>query len=446
MRSRAHPSRKVNACRFHIGRVRRLRRRALAGAGNRAPSCQSSAITGRCGSDDGRSTASRTKVTPSGSAASARIRQTGTAAELNACACGSSGIGSLLAMASARCAMNMSICSGVVPGHRQQDLARRGGEVDAGLTRIDGEIVGEPRGEPGRHRENSLQLAHRRERAVGRDVLLAGRGVLVRLRAVGAREIVRIPPVLDLLGERLRGRASSPPTFCSRPFSSGSVAMLRSMRAASSIAVAVIVVSPSSTCGPDRRASTRRAMCAAGRARRRRARPRRPPIARACATDSAFRAESASECMLNAKPLAMTVSITVSQSAATSAMPSSRISMHSHAAAALRVVGGAARLRRAPRLDDERRPRGALLRLHVDPDQQRQALRSSQRSRHDGASESAAPGSRPKYAIFSSAMPSASTECSTFWNSGLCVACGSGSRRSTTSCVRSSTRASASRK
>ena len=110
--------------------------------------------------------------------------------------------------------------------------------------------------------------------------------------------------------------------------------------------------------------------------------------ARACASDTALRAASASLRMLNAKPLASTVSSTVSHSASTSAMPDCALRrsrdrraivamlIRARAALAARDVPRAASgFGRLARLDVERRPRRALLRRDVDADQQRQPLR-----------------------------------------------------------------------
>ena len=62
-------------------------------AADRDGSSQASAIRGRSASGDGRSTASRTKVTPSGSVTCARMRQTGIGPLTYACAGGNGGAG-----------------------------------------------------------------------------------------------------------------------------------------------------------------------------------------------------------------------------------------------------------------------------------------------------------------------------------------------------------------
>src|SRR6185312_17490632 len=89
-------------------------------AADRDGSSQASVIRGRVASDEGRSTASRTKVTPSGSVASARIRQTWIGPLMYAWAGGNAGTGSPAASASARCWMYASTVSGVAFGNARR--------------------------------------------------------------------------------------------------------------------------------------------------------------------------------------------------------------------------------------------------------------------------------------------------------------------------------------
>ena len=61
--------------------------------------------------------------------------------------------------------------------------------------------------------------------------VLPGGAVVGFLGAVGALQVVGVAPVEDRGEHACRPQTgSSPPTFCSRPFSSGSLAVLRSMR------------------------------------------------------------------------------------------------------------------------------------------------------------------------------------------------------------------------
>src|SRR5262245_52041613 len=95
---------------------------AGAGRGIGAPSVHKSAISGRRGSGVGRTTASRTKVTPSDMVACARILQAGTAEPPKPAAAGNGGMVSLFAWASVRAAIYVSTISGVVLGIASRTL------------------------------------------------------------------------------------------------------------------------------------------------------------------------------------------------------------------------------------------------------------------------------------------------------------------------------------
>ena len=150
------------------------------------------------------------------------------------CAGGNGGIGSRFLSASSRAAMKVSTCSGVATGMARRASRRGRRQVDAGLPRVDGEARRKSRHERRRNAEDALQLADAFERRIGRHVFRACRLIVRRLGAVGPAQIVGIAPVEIASSVRCAVSASSPPTFCSSPLSSGSAAELTSMRALSS--------------------------------------------------------------------------------------------------------------------------------------------------------------------------------------------------------------------
>ena len=171
-------------------------------AADRDGSSHASAISGRSASGDGRRTASRAKVTPSGSVASARIRQIGTGPLPKACAGGNGGTGSL--SASASCALRdegVDTLGGCVR-QREQHAAPGGGGIDARLARIDGDRRRDAVVHVRRHAQHARHLADRLERRIGRPVLEVRGPVLGQLGTVGPAQVVGIAPVVDRVDER----------------------------------------------------------------------------------------------------------------------------------------------------------------------------------------------------------------------------------------------------
>ena len=100
------------------------------------PSRQFNVSRGRRASPDGRTTASRTNVTPSGAVAAARMCHTGTAPATKFAAGGNGGTGSLAARASSRCARYASTSSGVAVGSASSTSRGRERGLIARLPRV----------------------------------------------------------------------------------------------------------------------------------------------------------------------------------------------------------------------------------------------------------------------------------------------------------------------
>ena len=206
-------------------------------------------------------------------------------------------------------------------GQRQQHVARRRRRIDARLARMHGQAVRHARVDRGRDAHHARQLGDGFERRVGGLVLEAGRAVVGLLRAVGALQVVRVAPVLDRVGDvrgQVRVRAADvDEETAQQHFVRGVEVDLRGLVRARSRRARC---RRPSTCATRRRAST----CPACSARdsSNTVRSIAPSAAaRACASEIMLRAASASLRIENAKPLAITVSMTVSHSARMSAMP-----------------------------------------------------------------------------------------------------------------------------
>ena len=286
---------------------------------------------------------------------------------------------------------------------REQHVARRRARVDAGLARMHGQAVGDAREDRGRDAQHARDLAHGLERRVRRLLLQAGATGNRRSSApLGRRKLVGIAPV-D--GSRRRCAPRCPGPRRRRCSSESAQQRLRRgvdvdarglVDGARPVSVDVAVLPRVRDARP---ASTPPA-CAAATARTPVRSIAPSAAARACASDSALRADSASLRIENAKPLAITVSMIVSQSTMISAMPrrstqkcaarvaEARAQLRALAGIVLNVCiasslrrtaladgvpGAATRFRRRARRDDERRPRLALARHDFDLDQQRQA-------------------------------------------------------------------------